>query len=100
MLAGQTLGWNFGDGHLGNESLLTALQAQCDWEEGEVVCVMVESQPLFGRKMKWRIVDAAAGLLETGETDIPAMKDETPYPDGEYAEALRRGRRGAAPAAS
>jgi len=100
VLAGQTLGWNFGDGHLGNENLLSALQEQCGWEEGELVCVMVESQPLFGRKMKWRIVDAAAGVIEEGETDISALKDETPYPDGAYAEALRGGRRSPAPAAS
>jgi hypothetical protein len=90
VLAGQALGWNFGDGHLGNENLLTALQEQCEWEEGEVVCLMVESQPLFGHTMKWRIVDAATGLLEEGETDIRAMRHETPYPDGEYAEAIRQ----------
>ncbi len=96
VLAGQVLGWNFGDGHLHDESLLTAIQAQCEFEPGELRVVMVESQPLFSRYMKWRIVDAATGLVEEGVTDVTAMHDETPYPTGEYADALRRGNPAAA----
>ncbi len=95
VLAGQVLGWNFGDGHLNNENLLNVIQAQCEFEEGELRVVMVESLPLFGRKMHWRIVDAATGILEEGDTDLVGMRFETPYPAGEYAEALLRGRRGA-----
>ncbi len=94
VLAGQVIGWNFGDGHLHDESLLTALQEQCGFEEGELRVVMVESLPLFGRKMKWRIVDAATGVIEEGETDLVSLRFETPYPTGEYAEALLRGRNG------
>ena len=94
VLAGQVLGWNFGDGHLHNENLLSALQEQCGFEEGELRVVMVESLPLFGRKMKWRIVDAATGVIEEGETDLVGLRFETPYPAGEYAEALLRGRNG------
>ena len=41
------LGWNFGDGHLHQEQLLAAVQAQCGFEEGELRCIFVESQPLF-----------------------------------------------------
>ena len=64
VLGGSVIGWNFGDGHLNDTQLLEAIQAQCDFEEGELRVVMVESLPLFGRKMHWKIVDAAAGVLD------------------------------------
>jgi hypothetical protein len=92
IVAGLVLGWNFGDGHLNELRLLEAIQAQCDFDEGELRVVMVESQPLFGRTMKWRVADAATGVLEEGETTIAAMRDVEPWPTGIYAEALRRGR--------
>ncbi len=94
VFAGQVLGWNFGDGHLNNENLLSAVQEQCGFEEGELRVVMVESLPLFGRKVHWKVVDAATGVLEEGDTDLVGMRFETPYPTGEYAEALLRGRSG------
>jgi hypothetical protein len=48
MFAGMIIGWNFGDGHLNNESLLNAIQPQCQFAPGEVRVLMVEAQPLFG----------------------------------------------------
>ncbi len=47
-VAGSVLGWNFGEGHLGDERLLACIQEQCDFEDGEVRAIMVESQPLLG----------------------------------------------------
>jgi hypothetical protein len=96
VLGGMVLGWNFGDGHLNGTQLLEAVQAQCGFEPGEVRVVMVESQPLLGRTMRWRIVDAATGVIETGETVLGAMRGIQPWPTGRYAEAFARGR----PAAS
>jgi hypothetical protein len=84
------LGWNFGDGHLNGLQLLRAVQAQCGFEPGELRVVMVESQPLFGRTMAWKIVDAASGVLETGETAIAPMRALQPWPTGAYAEAFLR----------
>ncbi len=95
ILGGMVLGWNFGDGHLNGMQLLRAVQEQCGFEPGELRVVMVESQPLFGRTMRWKIVDAASGVLEEGETEIAPMRDVQPWPTGEYAEALLRGRAGA-----
>jgi hypothetical protein len=89
VLGGMVLGWNFGDGHLNGEQLLAAVQAQCGFEPGEVRVVMVESQPLFGRSMRWKIVDAASGVIETGETLLAPMKAVQPWPTGKYAEAFR-----------
>jgi hypothetical protein len=96
LVTGMVLGWNFGDGHLGNTSLLEAVQAQCGFEPGELRVLMVESQPLFGRSMKWKIVDAASGVIEEGETELGPMRAVQPWPSGQYAEAFRRAR----PAAS
>jgi hypothetical protein len=51
---------------------------------------MVESQPLFGRTMHWKIVDAADGVLETGETEIASVRELPPWPTGASLEAFRR----------
>ncbi len=88
IFGGNVIGWNFGDGHLNGEQLLTAVQAQCGFEPGEVRVVMVESQPLFGKTMRWRVMDAASGLVASGETDIASMRDVQPWPTGRYAEAF------------
>ena len=92
ILGGIVLGWNFGDGHLNDTQLLEAVQEQCGFEAGELRVVMVESQPLFGRTMKWKIVDAATGILEEGETEIGPMRAGDPWPTGAYAEAMLAGR--------
>ena len=90
MFAGMVIGWNFGDGHLNNESLLGAIQPQCQFAPGELRVLMVESQPLLGPTMHWKIVDAADGVLEEGETEIEPMRAVQPYPTGAYAEAYTR----------
>lgn len=92
VLGGSIIGWNFGDGHLNGRQLLEAVQAQCGFEPGEVRVVMVESQPLFGRTMHWRVVDAATGLVEEGHTEIAPMREQPPWPTGRYAEAFSRPR--------
>lgn len=93
VFGGMVVGWNFGDGHLNDLQLLEAVQAQCGFEDGEVRVVMVESQPLFGRTMQWRIADAKRGVIATGETAIAPMREVPPWPTGACAEALGRPRR-------
>ena len=73
LVAGIVLGWNFGDGHLHDERLLGAIQAQCGFEPGELVCVFVESQPVFGEGLAWRIVDAAAGPRASGTITVDEL---------------------------
>jgi hypothetical protein len=92
VIGGSIIGWNFGDGHLNDTQLVEAVQAQCGFDEGELRVVMVESQPLFGSTMKWKVVDAKSGLVEAGETVIAPMRLVQPWPTGDYAEALVRGR--------
>jgi len=91
VLGGSVIGWNFGDGHLNGEQLLDHIQQQCGFEPGELRVVMVESQPLFGRFMDWKVVDAATGVVETGRTEIAPMREVQPWPSGRYAEAFARG---------
>jgi hypothetical protein len=79
LVAGMVLGWNFGDGHLHDEALLGALQAQCGFEEGELRCIFVESQPLGGRGLGYRIHDAKTGLIEAGELEIADLRERQPW---------------------
>jgi hypothetical protein len=98
VLGGMVLGWNFGDGHLNGRQLLEAVQAQCGFEPGEVRVVMIESQPLLGRGMRWQVVDAATGGVAEGETVLASMRSLQPWPTGKYAEAFLRRERPAASA--
>jgi hypothetical protein len=95
IFGGMVLGWNFGDGHLNGAQLLDAVQRQCGFEPGELRVVMVESQPLFGRTMHWRVADAATGMLAEGETEIAPMRALPPWPTGAHAEPWLRARSGA-----
>jgi hypothetical protein len=79
VIAGMALGWNFGDGHLHDEQLLRAIQAQCGFEPGEVRCIMVESQPIHIQAMHYRIVDAKTGLLEEGHAQISELRARQPW---------------------
>jgi len=80
-VAGVVLGWNFGDGHLHNEQLLGAVQAQCGFAPGDLRCVFLESQPLAKPWMHWRIVDAADGLVDEGRIVTADLLDHQPWPD-------------------
>jgi hypothetical protein len=67
-------------------SLLSArgrsVQEQCGFEEGELRCIFVESQPLGRATMEYRIVDARTGLLEAGEVDVQTMRRRQPWQAG------------------
>jgi hypothetical protein len=91
VISGLVLGWNFGDGHLNDTQLLEAIQEQCGFEPGELRVIMVESQPLFGRTMSWKIADAATGTLEQGETEIAPLRAYQAWPTGKLAEAYGAG---------
>ena len=79
VVCGLVLGWNFGDGHLHSEQLLGAVQEQCNFEAGELRCLVVESQPLGRSSLAWRIHDAKTGLLESGEIGIAEMQARQPW---------------------
>jgi hypothetical protein len=79
LVAGMALGWNFGEGHLHQEQLLRAVQEQCGFEEGELRCVFVESQPLGGSTLAYRIADARTGTLERGELPVAELRTRQPW---------------------
>jgi hypothetical protein len=84
-VAGSVLGWNFGEGHLCDERLLECIQEQCQFEDGEVRAIMVESQPLLGSTLHWRIVDAKRGVLEEGYVSLDELAKRAPWDYGEIA---------------
>ncbi len=79
IIAGQVLGWNFGDGHLHHEPLLRAVQEQCGFEEGELRCIFVEPQPMGRHTLEYRIVDAKTGPREAGEIDVRELRERQPW---------------------
>ena len=83
IVAGMVLGWNFGDGHLHDERLLADVQAQCGFDEGELRCIFVESQPLRGSGLHWRIHDAKTGLRAQGEAEVARLREYAPWPKDE-----------------
>ena len=79
LVAGLALGWNFGEGHLHQEQLLASLQAQCGFEEGELRCVFIESQPLGRSSLAYRVVDAKTGNIDVGTVAIEALRARQPW---------------------
>ncbi|WP_411821885.1 DUF3556 domain-containing protein [Leptospira sp. 'Mane'] len=80
LMAGLVLGWNFGEGHLHNEQLLRSVQAQCQFEEGELRCIFLEAQPLGKHTQEYRIFDAKTGLVSSGTVDVRELKNLQAWP--------------------
>ena len=81
MMAGEVVGWNFGEGHLHNEKLLKSVQKRCNFEKEELRVVMVESPRLHNGQLHWRIYDAKDGLLDNGFAYINELKEKKPWRD-------------------
>jgi len=81
LIAGVTVGWNFGDGHFHSEQLLQAVQERCHFAPGELRVVTLESQPAHVQRQHYRIFDAATGLLEEGYVQVADMVERQPWLD-------------------
>jgi hypothetical protein len=79
LIAGVVLGYNFGDGHFHNRALLDAVQERCGFEPGELRVVTLESQPAGDPRQRYRIYDAAEGLLEEGTVEVAEMVERQPW---------------------
>ncbi len=86
-IAGEVLGWNFGDAHLHHEPVLESIQKRCNFKEGELRVIMVESPKLHSQESDWRIYDACSGLVGKGKGNVREMENILPW--GENA-ALER----------
>jgi hypothetical protein len=77
------IGFNFGDGHMHNEDLIRAVQAQAGFEPGELVVVWVESQPVHRDCQAYQVIDAALGVIERGTWKVADAVNEQPWlPNG------------------
>ena len=83
LVAGVVLGYNFGDGHFHDQRLLAAVQERCRFAPGELRVVTLESQPAQVQRQRYRIWDAADGLVEEGYVDVAEMAKRQPWLDGE-----------------
>jgi hypothetical protein len=79
LVAGVVLGYNFGDGHFHDHRLLAAVQERCRFEPGELRVVTLESQPAHLQRQRYRIHDAATGLLEEGWVNVADMVGRQPW---------------------
>src|SRR3954452_10959532 len=84
LVSGVVNGWNFGDGHFHDQQLLEAVQERCDFEEGELRVVYLESQPAQVQRQRYRLYDAASGLLEEGWVDVAEMVKRGPWLDDSW----------------
>src|SRR3954453_11641662 len=83
LVAGVVLGYNFGDGHFHDQRLLAAVQERCRFAPGELRVATRESQPAHVQRQRYRIWDAADGLVEEGYVDVPEMPKPQPCLCGE-----------------
>jgi hypothetical protein len=81
LIAGVVLGYNFGDGHFHGRQLLEAVQERCRYEPGELRVVTLESQPAHLTRQRYRIYDAATGLIEEGWVRVADMVERQPWLD-------------------
>lgn len=79
LVAGVVLGYNFGDGHFHDHRLLAAVQERCGFAPGELRVVTLESQPAHVQRQRYRIWDAAEGLVEEGWVDVRDMVGRQPW---------------------
>jgi len=79
LVAGVALGYNFGDGHFHDQRLLAAVQERCRFGPGELRIVTLESQPAGVQRQRYRIFDAAAGLVEEGWVSVADMVGRQPW---------------------
>jgi hypothetical protein len=74
-------GWNFGDGHFHGRQLLEAVQERCGFGSGDVRVIELESEAATSGRQRYRIYDAATGLLEEGSVAVADMVERQPWLD-------------------
>jgi hypothetical protein len=84
LISGIVNGWNFGDGHFHGDELLDAVQERCHFAPGDVRVVFLESQPAHIQRQRYRILDAATGVIEEGWVDVAEMRRRGPWLEGSW----------------
>jgi len=73
------VGFNFGDGHLHDQSLINAIQKRCQFAPGEFTVVWVESEPVWQGRQQYWVMDAAVGVVERGSWAVKDAVKEVPW---------------------
>lgn len=82
-LCNSILGWNFGDGHMHREDMIAAVQQEAQFAPGECLIVWVESQPIHKNFQRYKVIDAALGVVEEGTWLVADLVEHQPWlPDG------------------
>jgi Transmembrane protein of unknown function (DUF3556) len=77
------IGFNFGDGHLHNEDLIKAVQDEAQFAPGELVIAWVESEAFGSGVQRYKVIDAALGVIERGTWKVADAVAEQPWlPNG------------------
>jgi uncharacterized membrane protein YkgB len=77
------IGFNFGEGHFHDEELIAAIQARVGFAPGEWIVVWVESQAIHEKVQRYKVIDAAIGIIETGHWNVAEAVNEQPWlPNG------------------
>jgi hypothetical protein len=77
------IGFNFGDGHLHDENMIRAVQAEAGFEPGELVVAWVESEAFGSGVQHYKLIDAALGVIERGTWKVADAVAEQPWlPNG------------------
>jgi hypothetical protein len=77
-------GWNFGDGHFHGKQLLDAVQEHCGFAPGDVRVITLESEAAGSGRQRYRIYDAATGLVEEGAVAVRDMITSQPWLDESF----------------
>jgi hypothetical protein len=79
-------GWNFGDAHFHGPQLLEAVQDRCQFAEGDVRVIYLESEPTIrGRgHQHYEIWDPVGGLVEEGTVAVKDMVNSQPWLDESF----------------
>ena len=79
-------GWNFGDAHFHGKQLLDAVQEICVFEPADLRVIVLESEPAArGRgRQRYKIYDAATGLIEEGSVGVADMVRRSPWLDESF----------------
>ena len=78
-ISGMICGYNFGDGHFHDHRLLASVQERVGYGPGELRVVTLESQPAANPVQRYRIYDAATGLIEEGTVEVADMVSRQPW---------------------
>jgi Transmembrane protein of unknown function (DUF3556) len=73
------IGFNFGDGHLHDERMIAAVQREARFAPGELVVAWVESQPVHQGFQRYKLIDAALGVIERGTFRVADAVAEQPW---------------------